>query len=401
MIVKTFEGMNLDDVMKKIKATLGGDATILSTNQRKMHDKDLPFFEVKAAASVEVGSDDEVYNDGDGGLADIKHSIQKLSMQHRDLQERVAEKQDVRALETSVNQLRKIYYEYLKQQDPGYQKLPKEMSRILEHLKLIELDPLYLKELHDILSALPLSKKELKSSELQDVYSQQTIQFFENRIQVQPLLKQGTSQGGRSMHLLMGPSGSGKTAMIAKLAARAKEQGQKVLLVGFDTQRIGAIEQLKVFSKILQIKLVTIAKAEDLKGYLKKYPELGVVLIDSAGKSIRNDLELSDLKNIKKLNPGLMSHLVLSMSDKQFCNDRAIRFFSTIGIDSLMFSKIDQSFAFGDVFNLSYKWHIPLSAFSIGQKIPEHLLKATKLEIMRRMLDLGSSTTLNDGNKGD
>ena len=53
------------------------------------------------------------------------------------------------------------------------------------------------------------------------------------------------SQSGPTVILFVGVNGVGKTTTIAKLAWKLKNEGKKVLLVGADTFRAGAVEQLK------------------------------------------------------------------------------------------------------------------------------------------------------------
>ena len=53
---------------------------------------------------------------------------------------------------------------------------------------------------------------------------------------------------GPSVMLFVGVNGVGKTTTIAKLANKMIDEGKKVLMVGADTFRAGAVEQLKEWS---------------------------------------------------------------------------------------------------------------------------------------------------------
>ena len=49
--------------------------------------------------------------------------------------------------------------------------------------------------------------------------------------------------------LVVGVNGVGKTTSIAKLAYKYKNEGKKVMLIGADTFRAGAVEQLKIWAE--------------------------------------------------------------------------------------------------------------------------------------------------------
>src|SRR5258708_3126027 len=51
-----------------------------------------------------------------------------------------------------------------------------------------------------------------------------------------------------TVYLIVGVNGTGKTTTVAKLAARAHRDGQRVLLGAADTFRAGAIEQLRIWA---------------------------------------------------------------------------------------------------------------------------------------------------------
>ena len=80
--------------------------------------------------------------------------------------------------------------------------------------------------------------------------------------------------------MLVGSSGSGKTIAVAKLAVRAKIAGKRIGVITTDMKRAGAIEQLSAFTKILEVDLVKIRKAELLK---EAIDGLRTILVMSAG----------------------------------------------------------------------------------------------------------------------
>ena len=51
--------------------------------------------------------------------------------------------------------------------------------------------------------------------------------------------------------------------------------------------------------------------------------------------------------------------------------------FETLGIDTMMFTKLDETRGFGNIFSLAYETRIPISYFSVGQEVPEDLVVAS------------------------
>ena len=63
--------------------------------------------------------------------------------------------------------------------------------------------------------------------------------------------------------LVVGVNGTGKTTTTAKLAHYYKTMGRSVILVGADTYRAAALEQLKIWSNRIGVRLVSSQSAKD------------------------------------------------------------------------------------------------------------------------------------------
>src|SRR5690606_37214205 len=84
---------------------------------------------------------------------------------------------------------------------------------------------------------------------------------------------------------LVGPAGMGKTTTLAKLAARhvLKHGPQGLALVGMDSFRIGAHEQLKTLGRILNVPVLQVDPGQSLSQVLAPLARKKLVLIDTAG----------------------------------------------------------------------------------------------------------------------
>lgn len=88
--------------------------------------------------------------------------------------------------------------------------------------------------------------------------------------------------------IMVGPPGSGKTSTIGKLAVILKSLKRNVKVVTLDTQKAGALEQLKTYLTPLHIQLET-----GYESYIKAKEQAQtkdqIILVDTPGINILND----------------------------------------------------------------------------------------------------------------
>lgn len=200
--------------------------------------------------------------------------------------------------------------------------------------------------------------------------------------------------GRRKVVALVGPTGVGKTTTIAKLAANFKlRAGLKVGLVTVDTFRIAAVEQLRTYAEIIEIPLKVVTGPRDMPRVLGELADVDLVLIDTAGRSPADELQLQELKSLLAEGPVDEVHLVLSLaaSTKSLLN--TARQFSNVRTNSLILTKLDESPGLGQLLAALPEMPIPISYLTTGQNVPDDIEPAVAARLARLALGFESLRT--------
>lgn len=189
--------------------------------------------------------------------------------------------------------------------------------------------------------------------------------------------------GAKKVIMLVGPTGVGKTTSIAKLAARFSyllEKKYKVGLVVLDTYRIGAVEQLMQYARMMKLGIETVVDPPEFSSALNALRYSDYILIDTMGSSPYDKGKIEKIYECLRANDTEYSVdvvLVLPSSIKYDDLKATYDNFAPLGIDTMMFTKLDETRGFGNIFSLVYESKVPVSYFSVGQEVPEDLVAAT------------------------
>lgn len=188
--------------------------------------------------------------------------------------------------------------------------------------------------------------------------------------------------GSKKVLMLVGPTGVGKTTSIAKLAARFSyllEKKYKVGLVVLDTYRIGAIEQLMQYARMMKLGIETVVDPPEFSNALNSLRYSDYILIDTMGSSPYDQGKIEKIYECLRSNESDYSVdviLVMPSSIKYEDLKATYENFAPLGIDTMMFTKLDETRGFGNIFSLVYETKVPISYFSVGQEVPEDLVVA-------------------------
>jgi flagellar biosynthesis protein FlhF len=196
-------------------------------------------------------------------------------------------------------------------------------------------------------------------------------------------------QGG--VFAFIGPTGVGKTTTVAKIAARCVMRfGRKsVSLLSTDTYRIGALEQLRVFAKILGLPVTALRDAEDLAGRLQELEKFHVVLIDTAGMGQRDVKMVEQLKVLADGYKSMKRLLVMSATTSLQTMQDVIQAHSqgkSNGIHAALITKVDEAMSLAPSVDCLIRHDLPLLFIGNGQQVPEDLHVADPNYLAHRSL---------------
>ena len=190
------------------------------------------------------------------------------------------------------------------------------------------------------------------------------------------------SIGNKKVIMLVGPTGVGKTTSVAKLAARYSyllEKRYKVGLVVLDTYRIGAVEQLMQYARMMKLGIETVVGPPEFSSALDSLKYCDYILIDTMGSSPYDKGKIEKIYQCLEGNSTSYNiDVVLVMPSSIKYEDLRATYdnFDSLNVDTLMFTKLDETRGFGNIFSLAYETKKPISYFSVGQEVPEDLVVA-------------------------
>ena len=205
-------------------------------------------------------------------------------------------------------------------------------------------------------------------------FKEALVNAIEKKIKFKGPLK--IQKGAFKVISFVGPTGVGKTTNLFKIASElVLNQKLKIAVISIDTFKVGAIQQARSFSNILNIPFFAITDSKNLRKTLQNLSGIDVVLIDTVGRSHYDYWRLGEMKEILGSGSDFMDiSLVISCNYK---NSEAIeivnRYRTFFPINDIFFTKIDETYKPGILLNLPIKTDIPVSFISTGQKVPEDI----------------------------
>lgn len=382
MHVKTYRARSLQEALQLVRHELGSKAAVLHTREvtsaRWLRWLGRPrWIEVTASASVHVPSRLAPRNNH----TDLARGTAAASAAGIDLQqaEQFVSAQEVRSqladLQSLVEGLCRrtagsarhelsdvLFRQFTELLDAD---VPEELARELIDRLRVEATPLELADPHLLRSRLGV--------------------MLEAQIATAAPIE--LTPGRRHLVALVGPTGVGKTTTIAKLAANYRlQQRKRVGLITVDTYRIAAVEQLRTYADIIDLPMEVVATGQEMREALARLADLDLVLMDTAGRSPKDELRIAELSALLGEARPDEVHLVLSGTSSAASLTQAASRFAAAGTTALVLTKLDEAASLGNLLPLVRASQLPLSYVTHGQKVPDDIEAADPRKLARQVL---------------
>lgn len=183
--------------------------------------------------------------------------------------------------------------------------------------------------------------------------------------------------------MVLGVNGSGKTTTIAKIAARHKAAGRKVMIVAGDTFRAGAVEQVEIWAERIGCKVVRGKDKADPSSVVFEAIQRAIredfelVLVDTAGRLHTRVPLMEELKKVhrtmgKKLPQA--PHEILLVIDASMGQNAILQartFNEAVPVTGVCLTKLDGTSKGGVILGISNELKIPIRFIGIGEKMDD------------------------------
>ena len=202
--------------------------------------------------------------------------------------------------------------------------------------------------------------------------------------------------------MVVGVNGTGNTTTAAKLAHYYKSLDKKVLLIGADTCRAAAAEQLKIWANRLDVKIIYNEQSQQPSGVLfdglsaAQNQSVDIAIIDTAGrlhtyKNLMRELEKMYLM-VESRFPDFNIHSLITLDASVGQNSliQAREFSDYVQMDGAILTKMDGTAKGGIIFPLYKELGIPVKFIGVGEDLDD-LYVFNRHEYVQGLLGLPES----------
>ena len=412
MIVRCFEGHSMPEVMERVRQEMGEDAIILHTQQRRgllWWLRRTPTIRVWAAvtrSSIANCSTGDGSNVG-GALAPNKSDVERASTPN-DCQLQLASpvanpqspvtpsKQRKRGRKKSTHSAelseasveisagKKSAKNSRRSQSTNHSELLDLAQRVERQLQLLATSLWGQEAIASQTGALGIlwqcgvdlpTIQRLFSSSVPNPQPQAPTDEWLKSVLARHLPVTGGLAPTTSLAVLVGPTGVGKTTTVAKIAAnQLMHQRRRVALVTVDVFRIGAVQQLETYARLMGLPFFVATNPEEAKKCAHQAKQVAdLVLVDTIGRSPKHTDQLASLwELVAAMDP---DEVLLTLPANGNPADLALAAdqFSIFCPTSLIITKLDEATQTGVIVNLVTRLNLPVSYITTGQNVPEDL----------------------------
>ena len=287
-------------------------------------------------------------------------------------------KEEVKVYEKGLSKSREGFVSKLANLTNKYKKITDEYFEELEEILIMaDIGVNTVMDFMDRLRSRVKSENITDPSDLKEIIVDELFIIYVNDEVLSNKIKY--NENGPTVILFVGVNGVGKTTTIAKIANKLKDEDKKVLLVGADTFRAGAVSQLQEWSEKVGTGFFGKEESDPASvvydGIVKaKEENYDVVLVDTAGR-LQNKVNL--MKELEKMNKVIDSLvdggasetlLVIDATTGQNGISQAKAFKEITNITGIVLTKLDGTAKGGIVLAIKEEVGIPVKYIGLGER---------------------------------
>lgn len=205
---------------------------------------------------------------------------------------------------------------------------------------------------------------------LSNVYQKMILKFGQAKLI-------GPAEKKPKVLYFIGPTGVGKTTTIAKIASKfCVEEKKKIALLTADTYRIAAAEQLRTYANILEVPFRVIYTPEEILQSVEEFRDVDYILVDTAGHAHQNEEQKQAILGFIHSTDDSIDkevYLVVSATTKYRDLVGIADAYKEVDNYKLIFTKLDETTALGNMYNLRLYTGASLSYVTCGQNVPDDI----------------------------
>jgi len=366
MKIRRYMASNMQEALLKVKMDLGNDAVILNTRKVKrpglLNILKPPLVEILASLDEEEDEAKKVPQE-DPKVAELENKVKSMENMLEKIYNQMTEK-------TSTNSMQDISVKGSKIYDV-----------ILENMRKNDVEE---ETIEHILTKLKEQGLD-ESSNVNEVFTMFRKEIIRTLKQPASITLDGMKRP--KVVMFLGPTGVGKTTTLAKIAANFMIREKKTVgLITADTYRIAAVEQLKTYSEIMGAPVNVIYSPNEMQEAINKYSEKDLVLIDTPGKSHKNQKHFDEIKELFAQAKPDEVYLLISAGTKMKDCKEILRAYGFINDYKLIFTKVDETESLGIVLNVMNITGKRLSYMTTGQSVPDDIETINVDQLSKRLL---------------
>lgn len=396
MIIKKFQGRTENEAVEAAKKELGKNIVIM--NVRNVKRKGIFRFFKPEMLEVTVALEEENERYPAGRKEEKTETAESAKVVYPSRSREIAnvienldeEKHDNTLLEEKLDNLHTLLEQQLQKQEEEKLEDEEEIQSELEKFTKILYNTMLDNEVSEkyanqIIDEIEKSAKPNIPFDyvLANIYQKMVLKFGKPLGITPP-------ENGPKMIFFIGPTGVGKTTTIAKIASKfIVDEKKKVALITSDTYRIAAAEQLRTYASILEVPFRVVYSPEEIGQTLEAFSNFDYIFIDTSGHSYQNEEQKANTDAIIHAVDGRAEKeifLVLSATTKYRDLIRIVDSYSQISDYKLIFTKLDETTAVGNLLNIKLYTGAALSYVTCGQNVPDDIEEFNPQKTVKKLL---------------